>query len=155
MSRFRVSRHEVPGLNTSSLPDLIFTVLFFFIIVTHIRDSQVKVEYKTPQGSELLKLTRKSSALYLYIGRPIKSLQRAEGTDMRIQINDKFVDVDDIAEIVAKERSRMSSADAKAMTVIIKADRDTPMGVIDDVKQALRSANALKVVFSAEKERKR
>lgn len=155
MSRFRTSHHEVPGLNTASLPDLIFTVLFFFMIVTHIRQAQLKVEYRTPQGTELVRLTKKSSTTYIYIGRPVKELRHSEGSDTRIQLNDKYADADEIAGYIAKERSRMAPEDAADMTVSIMADRDTPMGVIEDVKRALRSAHALKVVYSADTGKKR
>ena len=53
MSMIRRSKREMPGLNTASLPDLIFTVLFFFMIVTHMRTDVMKVRYQTPQGTEL------------------------------------------------------------------------------------------------------
>lgn len=112
MSRFRTSHHEVPGLNTASLPDLIFTVLFFFMIVTHIRQAQLKVEYRTPQGTELVRLAKKSATTYIYIGRPVKGQGHSDGSPMRIQLNDKYGDIDDIAEYIAKERSRMAPEDA-------------------------------------------
>ena len=53
MSMFRYHSHEMPGLNTASLPDLIFSVLFFFMIVTHMRKETLKVQYRVPQGTEL------------------------------------------------------------------------------------------------------
>jgi biopolymer transport protein ExbD len=43
----------------------------------------------------------------------------------------------------------MSPEDQQQMTVSIKADRHTPMGIITDVKQALRQAKALKISYSA------
>ena len=65
--RFQQKKRKVPGLNTASLPDLIFTVLFFFMIVTHLRSVPVKVKYQTPQGTELKKLTKKSTTTYVFI----------------------------------------------------------------------------------------
>ena len=124
----------MPGLNTASLPDLIFTVLFFFMIVTHIRETQLKVEYRTPEGTQLTKLTRKSATAYIYIGRPLGRAGSPGADTVCIQLNDKFATVDDVAEFVARER----------------ADRDTPMGIIDDVTRALRAANVQRVVFSAD-----
>ena len=59
MSMFRRKGKTMPELNTASLPDLIFTVLFFFLIVTHLRHDQLKVKFETPQGVKLEKLTRK------------------------------------------------------------------------------------------------
>ena len=52
-------KRDVPGLNLASLPDLIFTVLFFFMIVTHMRDVNPKVRYEVPQGTELSKTANK------------------------------------------------------------------------------------------------
>ncbi len=150
MSRFRLVRREVPGLNTASLPDLIFTVLFFFMIVTHIRETQLKVEYRTPEGTQLTKLTRKSATAYIYIGRPLGRAGSPGADTVCIQLNDKFATVDDVAEFVARERAAMSPSDAQNMAVSIKADRDTPMGIIDDVTRALRAANVQRVVFSAD-----
>ncbi len=149
MSFFRRERREVPQLNTASLPDLIFTVLFFFITVTHMREVTLKVRYTVPQGTELTKLTKKSAVTYIYIGKPSKSMEAAAGTGTRIQLNDKYADVPSVTDYVTEERNRMSPEDAKAMSVSIKADRATEMGLINDVKLALRKAKALRISYSA------
>lgn len=149
---FRRSRREIPALNTAALPDLIFVVLFFFMIVTHMREVQMKVEYQLPQGEDLERLTRKSAVSHIFIGRPAAELQRTMGNETRIQLNDKFATVSDIAAFVKSERQQMSSEDAPHMTVSIKADRQTPMGIITDVKQALRQSYALRIHYSATKE---
>lgn len=146
---FRRRDHEVPRLNTAALPDLIFSVLFFFMIVTHMRDVELKVQYQVPQGTELEKLVRKSAVSYIYIGPPSKEWQPAMGTDTRIQLNDKYADVSDIANYLADERRRMSPADVERQVVSIKADKATDMGIISDVKMAVRRANALVVNYSS------
>lgn len=84
MSRFRRRTHSVPGLNTSSLPDLIFTVLFFFMIVTHMRKTVLKVHFQVPQGTELTRLTKKSAVSYIYIGKPSRDMQAIAGTEPQI-----------------------------------------------------------------------
>ena len=149
MSFFRRQRREVPMLNTAALPDLIFTVLFFFITVTHMREVTLKVKYRVPEGTELTRLVKKSAVTYIYIGRPADDMRRAVGEGTRIQLNDKYANVDDVTDYVAEERRRMSPEDAKAMSVSIKADRQTEMGVMSDVRQALRRAGALRVNYSA------
>lgn len=149
MSIFRREHHEVPGLNTASLPDLIFTVLFFFMIVTHMRKVTLKVKYRVPAGTELTRLTKKSSVTYLYIGRPSDRMGKHVGDGMRIQVNDKYADLPTVTDYMATERNNMEPEDAKNMTVSIKADRHVKMGLITDVKQALRRAGALKVNYSA------
>lgn len=149
MSRFRRRTHSVPGLNTSSLPDLIFTVLFFFMIVTHMRKTVLKVHFQVPQGTELTRLTKKSAVSYIYIGKPSRDIQAIAGTEPRIQLNDKFASAEDITDYMETEQNRMSPEDRQQMTISIKADKHTKMHVMTDVKQALRQAKALRISYSA------
>lgn len=152
---FRRKRHEVPGLNTASLPDLIFSVLFFFMIVTHMQKVAVKVKYRTPEGTELTRLTKKSAVSYIYIGRPSEGLRQTYGNRTRVQLNDKFISPSEVADYISAERERMSPEDQQQMTVSIKADRHTQMGIINDVKQSLRKAKAYKISYSAAESKKK
>lgn len=142
--RFRRPDHSVPELNMASLPDLIFTVLFFFMIVTHMRDVEKRVTYQTPAGTEVEK-QHKSSVVHIYIGKP------ADGSsdDFVIQLNNKIATVGDIARFIERERKGMNSEDLERMTVSIEADRDVPMAIINDVKQALRQSYALNISYAA------
>ncbi len=149
MSFFRLTRREVPMLNTASLPDLIFTVLFFFITVTHMRQVTLKVKYRVPEGTELTRLVKKSAVTHIYVGKPTDEMSRVVGNETCVQVNDKYADMDQVTDYVAGERNRMSPEDAQAMSVSVKADRETEMGVIADVRQALRRAGALRVNYSA------
>ncbi len=149
MSLFSRARREVPQLNTSALPDLIFTVLFFFITVTHMREVTLKVKYQIPEGTELTRLVKKSAVTYIYIGKPTDEMSRTIGNKTQIQLNDKIANTTDVTDYVAEERERMSPEDEQAMSVSIKADRGTEMGIITDVKQALRKAGALRISYSA------
>ena len=130
------ARRTVPTLNTASLPDLIFTVLFFFMVATHMRTVTLKVKYTVPQGTEITRLTRKSAVTYIHIGRV--------GGAFCVQMNDRIVSVDEIAPYLSAEKQRM--------TVSVKADRATPMRLVTQVKIALRRANVRKISYSAEKE---
>lgn len=149
MSMFNRRRYEVPGLNTASLPDLIFSVLFFFMIVTHMQKVAVKVQFRTPQGTELTRLTKKTAVTYIYIGKPEGNLQKTLGTATRIQLNDKFGSLDEVVDYISAERERMSPEDQQQMTVSVKADRTTKMSIIDNVKLALRKAKAYRISYSA------
>lgn len=140
----------MPQLNTASLPDLIFTVLFFFLIVTHLRHDQMKVKYETPEGTKLEKLTRRSSTSYIYVGRPVDNLGKIKSGEMVIQLNDKIATLDDIATFIDNERKNASAEDLNRMIVDIKADRKVKMGTIVDIKQMLRKKNALRIRYSAQ-----
>ncbi|MBR1687744.1 MAG: biopolymer transporter ExbD [Prevotella sp.] len=151
MSRFRRTRRELPGLNTAALPDLIFTVLFFFMIVTHMRDDNLRVHYQVPQGTEVEKLARQSTVVNIYIGRAAEPYKSQMGEGTFIQLNNQIVRVDQIERAINAIREQMPAEDRPRLTVSIRADRDVRMGIINDVKQALVRANALKVNYSANK----
>ena len=139
----------MPELNTSSLPDLIFTMLFFFMIVTTMREVTLKVQFQTPAATELEKLEKKSLVTFIYIGKPTQELQAKMGAETRIQLNDRFADVSEVQDYIYQERELMNESDQPFMQVSIKADKDTKMGVITDVKQALRQSYALNISYSA------
>jgi len=136
-------------LNLAALPDLIFTVLFFFMIVTHMRDVTPQVQYELPQGTEIEKNARKTGMVYLFIGRPMDPAGNVTSDETRIQLNDRLISVDQIADAVNEERQQMTEDARRHMTVSIRADRDTEMGIINDVKQQLRKAGALMINYSA------
>ena len=142
---------EVPELNTSSLPALIFSILFFFMMVTSMREVTLKVEFQTPKGTEIEKLEKKSLVSYVYIGKPTKEFRSKMGTGTRIQLNDAFAEIKDIGDYVYQERESMNERDKPYMKVSMKIDEDTQMGIITDVKMALREAYALSIVYSGGK----
>ena len=141
----------MPELNTSSLPDLIFTMLFFFMIVTTMREVTLKVQFsRFPQGKQNLeKLEKKSLVSFIYIGKPLPEFQKKMGAESRIQLNDKFAEVSEVQDYIYQERENMKEEDQPFMTVSLKVDKDTKMGIVQDVKQALRQAYALKINYSA------
>ena len=140
---------EMPELNTSSLPDLVFAFLFFIMMVTSMREVTLKVKFKTPQATEIQKLEKKSLVTFVYVGEPTAELQATMGSETRIQLNDAIADIDEIQDYIAQEKSSMKEDEAPFMTVSIKGDAETKMGVVSDIKQALREAYALKINYSA------
>ena len=146
MGKFNKSgKREMPELNTSSLPDLIFTLLFFFMIVTTMRE----VTFKVPAATELEKLEKKSLVSFIYIGKPLPEYQKKMGTTDRIQLNDKFAEASEVQDYIYQERENMKESDKPFMTVSLKVDAKTKMGIVTEVKQALRQAYALKINYSA------
>ncbi len=147
MGKFRQSGgREMPELNTASMPDLVFAILFFFMVTTTMRSETPMVKMHLPTATETQKLEKKSLVTYINIGPPMDT---KFGTGTQMQLNDKFAEVEDIQDYIAQEKSSMNEADQQLMTVSIKADEDTRMRYISDVKQALRKAYALKISYSA------
>jgi len=148
--RFKTKKgKESPGINTSSLPDIIFMLLFFFMVTTTMREVTYKVKMKLPEATEVQKLEKKSLVSYIYVGPPVNS--RLYGSNTRIQLNDQFANVDDIAEFVQIERQNRPESDRKLITTSLKVDSDTRMGIVTDIKQELRKSGAFKINYSSRK----
>lgn len=143
--------NEVPPISTASLPDVIFMILFFFMTTTSMKETELRVRFSLPEATEVQKLEKKSLVSYIYVGQPTAQLQAKFGTAPRIQLNDTYRTPQDILDFIASERDKLSESDRNAMSVCIKADRYTRMGIITDVKQELRKANALRVTYAATK----
>ena len=152
MSKFRKNgKKEMQAISTASLPDIVFMLLFFFMVTTVMRETTLFVSIKTPKATEIKKLEKKSLVSYIYIGSPIKRMQASYGTAARIQLNDAFAGVDEIQEFIASEQEARDEKEIPYMTTSIKADETAKMGIITDVKQELRKANALKINYSTRK----
>lgn len=152
MGRFNwTGRRTMPTLNTSSLPDLIFTLLFFFMIVTTMREVKLKVEFTLPQATELQRLEKKSLVTFIYVGRPAAPYRERLGDESCIQLNDAFADTSDIRPYIEAERARLSESDRPLMQVSLKVDEQTKMGLVSDIKEKLREVYALKINYSTEK----
>lgn len=144
----RKGKGGVPAISTASLPDIVFMLLFFFMVSTVMRETELKVKNSLPKASEVKKLEKKSLVAYIYVGKPTRNYTKVYGTEPRIQLNDRFAEMDDIASFVEAERESRDEADRLLITWALKADRDTKMGIITDLKQEMRKNSALKLNYS-------
>ncbi len=152
MAKFgRKNKGGLPQISTASLPDVVFMLLFFFMTVTKLRETEQLVIVKVPEASEVVKIERKDLTSYIYIGSPTLSYQARFGTDARIQLNDSYKEVSDIRDFIASERESLSEADRQFMTTSLKVDQEVRMGIVSDIKQELRRCSALKISYSARK----
>ncbi len=150
MSKFKQkTKGGSPKISTASLPDVIFMLLFFFMVTTVMRDVELKIKLKLPQDiSEAKKIEKKSLVSYIYVGEPKPQFQKIFGTEPRIQLNDAFAKLSDIQSFIEKERAARPESDVPFLTTSLKVDVNTKMGIITDIKQELRKANALKINYS-------
>ena len=150
MAKFsKKGKRGLAAFSMSSTSDIVFMLIFFFMVSTTMRESDKLVMVKLPEASETAKLERKDLASYINIGTPVNDNQAEYGTAARIQLNDSFRNVSDIRDFIAVEREAMSEGDRQFMTTVIKADENVRMGIISDVKQELRRCSALKIMYSA------
>lgn len=151
MAKFKKKKSGSVGISTSSLPDIVFMLLFFFMVATTMREVTMKVKNVTPSATELEKLTKKSLVSFIYVGAPIASLQAEFGTATRIQLNDAYKSKEDIRKFIEEEREKLPEYEKEKMMVSLKGDKEIKMGIITDIKQELRKSNALKLTYSAKR----
>ncbi len=144
MSKFQKKKKEMPAVNTASLPDIVFMLLFFFMVTTVMRETDLKIKKpKLPKADQVKKLEKKSLVNYIYVG---KSKDDTPGD--KIQLNDRISKVSDIPSFIFNARRKHSEEDVKKLTTSIKADMKVNVGTISDIKQQLRNVNALKINYS-------
>jgi biopolymer transport protein ExbD len=147
MSKFKKKSKADTNIPTAALPDIIFMLLFFFMVTTVLRETDILVKQNVPKVEELTKLEKKSLVSYIYIGEPKNPA--LYGTEARIQLNDVLADPSDIVLFVQQEKDKLNEAERDAITIAMKVDVDTKMGIVSDVQQELREASALKLLYTS------
>jgi biopolymer transport protein ExbD len=146
MAKFKKKTEVSQNIPTSSMPDVVFMLLFFFMVTTELRKTSIEVKQQIPKATQLRKLMRKSLVTNLYIGEPIKAQQF--GKEPKIQADDVFIDTKDIIRWVNEQKAKLEEVERDQLTVALKVDRDAKRGIISDVETELRKANARKILYS-------
>ncbi len=152
---FRKAQHDIPQLNTASLPDLIFTVLFFFMIVTHMRTEDPKVHYTLPQGNSLVSLKQKQALLSIVVGKDIHAKPSQNKEQMVIEINGERLPLTELQPYIEAQRKKISNANQPLLTALIKADEHTPMQLISAIRTTLQTAKVQHVFYVANTSKKK
>ncbi|WP_081210441.1 ExbD/TolR family protein [Salegentibacter sediminis] len=149
MSKFKKKTNEgQPAISTASLPDIVFMLLFFFMVVTVMRQNTLMVKNKLPYANQVEKLDKKDLVMYIYAGKPSPRYQQRFGTEARIQLNDKFASVSEVQQFIYSERETKREELIPYLTTALKVDEETNMGLVSDIKQELRKAEALKINYT-------
>ena len=149
MSKFKKKKSgELPAISTASLPDIVFMLLFFFMVATVMRDSTLMVVNVLPAADQIQKLDKKDRVMYIYAGKPSSRYKDKYGSSAKIQLNDKFASVGEVGAFILAERAAKRQELQNVLTTSLKVDGDTKMGLITDIKQELRKVNALKINYT-------
>ncbi len=149
MGRFGTKKSKgTPAISTSSLPDIIFMLLFFFMVATTMRETTPLVKVSAPIAYEVQKLEKKSLVSYIQIGPPVN---KKLGTESRIQLNDRIATINEVQDFIIAERASRDEIDRKFLTTSLKVDKEVRMGIVTDVKQELRQIGAFKINYSTRK----
>ena len=135
--KFKKSRASVKqGIPTASLPDIIFMLIIFFMVTTVLREHEVLVRYTLPSAVALEKIDNKRLLSYIWVGQ-----------SEQVQIDDNIVPIDAIMNIAYQKRVNNPN-----IIMSLRIDKGSRMGVVSDVQQELRKADALRINYSALRE---
>ena len=147
MSKFKKRKKGIPAVNTAALPDIVFMLLFFFMVTTTMRETNLQIEAPSlPSATEVKKLEHKSLVSTIYIGKA-KDTKYGVGYN-KIQLNDKIASADQVPAFIINARTKVAENEIPFMTTSIKADKQSSVGTIIDIRLKLRDVNALKVSYS-------
>lgn len=138
------------AVSTASLPDIVFMLLFFFMVVTVMRDKDPLVEVKLPKASEIEKIEDKEKAAFISVGPPV---DKKRGKDPVLQLNDDYADVGDIAQFVYDTKESKDESIKNKLIWVLNVDKETKMGKVSAVKDELRKASALKIMYQSTEDR--
>lgn len=146
MSKFKKKKSgALPPISTASLPDIVFMLLFFFMVATVMRDNTLMIENNLPSADQVEKL-EKDRSMFIYAGKPGQGYKKY-GTEARIQINDKFSSLENVQPAVQEARAKLRPELQDRLVVALKVDKETNSGLVSDIKQKLREINALKIMY--------
>lgn len=149
MSKFKKGgKKGSPGVNTSALPDIIFMLLFFFMVATTMKEVDLQVEVKKPKASEAVAIEDKDNVDFIYIGFP---LDAQEGTEPRIQLDDALVPDETFVKGWKIMRTREGKTPFDIVTSL-KVDERVGMRIVSNVKEELRDIDAIKINYSADQQ---
>ena len=148
MGRINKKKKETPEISTASLPDIIFILLFFFMVTTVMRKSDLKLKSNTPQATELTKIKYKQATAYIFIGSPKDEHESVFGSKPRIQLDDAIRPVSAVQKFIKEKYALVPTGLKGQFIVSLRVDKETTMGIVTDVKQELRKADALKINYS-------
>lgn len=138
-------KREVPAMSTSSLPDIVFMLLFFFMAATTMREVDPLVKVQMPQANEITELDKKN-LVNIWMGKPMNA---AKGEDaLKIQLNDKTQEVEDIRNFISATTAT-KGVSPKEIVVNLRVDKEATVGKLTAVKQELRKADALSISYAA------
>jgi len=122
------------GIPTASLPDIIFMLLIFFMVATVLKQySGLKV--KLPDAELVKKIEgSKRHVVTIWVDR-----------NNQIVCDDyKVRKVNELRSVLYQKRVKDPQ-----IIVALKADKNSDMGIVNDVQQEMRKADALRVNYSA------
>jgi biopolymer transport protein ExbD len=147
MAKFKKKSNTSQDIPTAALPDIIFMLLFFFMVTTVLREDTIMVKQSIPKATQLRKMAQKKLVSYMYVGKPTDA--RKFGSEPKIQANDAFIEIDGIIQFIEEEKGKLAENEKDQLTVSLKVDDETKMGIVVDITQKMRDVNARKLMYAA------
>jgi biopolymer transport protein ExbD len=137
------TKQEVP---TSAMPDVVFMLLFFFMVTTVLREVTLKVKIDLTKATNIEKIEEKRLVSYIYIG-PERLPNNRLGND-KVQIDDSIQeDIGAIRQIMYDKL-----LEEQRMIVSLRVDESSEFGLLTDVQEELKQAQTFRINYSTKSE---
>jgi biopolymer transport protein ExbD len=147
MAKFKKKSNTSQDIPTAALPDIIFMLLFFFMVTTVLREDTIMVKQSIPKATQLRKMSQKKLVSYMYVGKPTDA--KKFGSEPKIQANDAFIEIDGIPQFIEEEKGKLAENEKDQITISIKVDDETKFGIVADIQEKMRDVNARKLMYAA------
>jgi len=145
MSRFRKeSGNKTPELSTASLPDIVFMLLFFFIVATVEREETFQVNFVRPTATQKEEVEDRSTVQFIYVG---KRIEGAKTNSAAYQMNGSIMPTLKEAGEAAVDHLAKFSGNKKPV-FSLKIDEGTDMDDVNNLKLELIEAGVTEVLYS-------
>lgn len=142
MSKFKKKSQTKQAVPTSAMPDIIFMLLIFFMVVTVLREVEVLVRVNKTDAENIERIEQRRLVSYIWIGPEI--LGGGQFGETRVQIDDALVD--DFAVIRQVMYDKLM--EEPRLIVSLRVDEEAEMGIVSDVQQELRHAGTYRINYS-------
>lgn len=142
--RIKKKSTQSAEISTASMPDIVFLLLFFFMVTATIKTEDESLKVDIPKAQAITQVKKKFLIKELHIGFP-KDQQL--GSTARISAEGRFIDISEVGQWVLEQKSSLDEVYKDQMIVLLKADEKVDMGLIGDIQSELRKYNARKVLF--------
>ncbi len=146
MNKFKKNTRSKVAIPTSSLPDIVFMLLFFFMVTTIVRPNEILVKQQIPKATQLKKIKKKSLVVHFNIGAPKNADQF--GRTPRVQLNGAFIEVEQIPQLVEEIKTSFAESEKNKLIMSLKIDNEVKMGIVNDVEEQLKKVNARKIIYN-------
>ena len=130
------------GFNMTPMIDVVFQLIIFFLLSSHLARQEVQLELDLPQATSGQAPDKEE------IRRVVINVLPNEQAGKRIVVGGRFVDAEELAQLIDYEARRTRREARGQLEVRIRSDRKVPYRVVEPLLVACARCGVWKVTFA-------